>query len=114
MKNEEIKTELVKSIQEGEFTKELENSCTEMISKLFNKYPYKLQEWYRSEHEFVFKNHALEVCKKHALKFSPDRGDNAFAYIVQIIKSDFAGTTVKLRKEYERSRTQQIKIPSEA
>jgi hypothetical protein len=103
MKNEEIKIELVKSIQEREFTKELESSCTEMISKLFNKYPYKLQEWYRPEHDFIFKNHALEVCKKHALKFNPEKSDNAFAYIVQIIKSDFAGTTLKLIKEFRQN-----------
>jgi len=108
MKNEEIKNELIKSIQQGEFTKELEISCIDMISKLFNKYPYKTQEWYRPEHEIIFKSHALDATKKYALKFNPERSDNAFAYIVQIIKSDFAGTTLRLVKEFknERSRTQ--------
>jgi hypothetical protein len=103
MKNEEIKNELVKSIEQGKFTSELEIACTEMISKLFVKYPYKLQKWYKPEYDSIFKNNALEVCKKLALKFNPERSDNAFAYIVQIIKSDFASTTVKLAKEWKLS-----------
>lgn len=103
MKNEECKEELVKSIKAGEFTENLEIRVIGMISRFFDKYPYKNQEWYHPDHEFLFKKNALEACKKHSLKFNPERSDNAFAYIVQIIKSDFAGTYLKIVKEYKLS-----------
>ena len=103
MKNEEYKQELVKSIEQGQFTEELEIACAEMIQALFNKYPYKIQKWYKSEHDSIFKNSALEVCKRLALKFNPEKSDNAFAYTVQIIKSDFAKTTLKLIKEFRQN-----------
>jgi hypothetical protein len=105
MKNEEYKKELVKSIEQGQFTNDLEVACSEMISKLFLKYPYKLQKWYKPEHDSIFKDSALEVCKRLALKFNPERSDNAFGYTVQIIKSDFAKTTLKLIKEFQNERS---------
>lgn len=100
MKIEEYKEELVKSIKTGEFTDKLEIAVIGTIAKFFEKFPYRDQKWYRPEHEFTFKVNALEACKKLALNFNSERSDNGFAYIVQIIKSSFAGTYLKLVKEF--------------
>lgn len=96
MKNEEYKEELIKSINNGGFTDKLEIGVIGAISNFFDKSPYKDQKWYLPEHEFLFKKNALEVCKELSLKFNPERGSNAFAYIVQIIKCSFASTHLNI------------------
>lgn len=100
MKNEEYKEELVKSTKVGEFTDKLEIGVIGIIARFFEKFPYRDQKWYRPEHEFTFKGNALESCKKFALNFNPERSDNGFAYIIQIIKCSFASTYLKLVKEF--------------
>ena len=101
MKTEDYTTELIKSIEQAEFTKEMEIATIGTISKFFEKYPYKDQKWYKPDHEFIIKQSALETCKRLALNFNPERSNNAFAYMVQIIKSDFAKTYLQLVKEYQ-------------
>ena len=53
------------------------------------------------EEKIIFENNAYIACSEHALKFNPNKTNNAYAYIATIIRSSFSDTIVKLKHGYE-------------
>jgi hypothetical protein len=41
---------------------------------------------------------AYEACTKHAIKFNPEKSNDAYSYVNIIIRSSIAGTIIKLKK----------------
>jgi len=104
MINEEFKERLLKEIilckELKELTIEIKDLFFELINSEIEKRDmkrFKLNE----EEKIIFENNAYIACNNNALKFNSNKTNNAYAYVVTIIRCSFSDTIVKRRKGLE-------------
>ena len=85
--NKKLLIELAYSKQKGYPTMDLKELYIELAQKYVNSKKFK---YVGEEHKIYFVAFAYEDCLKHGLNFRPERSDQAYNYILQIIGCSFA------------------------
>lgn len=85
VKNKDLREELIKSRKQNELTKE----ALEMIILMANKFSTKFQYKHIEDRDDCVA-FAIMDCYIYWKRYNPDKSDNAFSYITQILKNGFA------------------------
>lgn len=90
--NTALKMELINYQTTNELTDDLKRLFLETIMGVSKEERYK----YLNDNLKIYcEAKAYEDLCRHAIHFNPDRGDNAYAYVNQIIRSSFACMIVR-------------------
>jgi hypothetical protein len=85
VKNRDLREELIKSKAQNELTKE----TLDMFILMANKFATKFKYVYPEDREDCI-SFAIMDCFQYWRGYNPERSQNAFAYVTQIIKNGFA------------------------
>lgn len=91
--NDQLLKELKLTKETGKNTSELHELYLKLIKEVSPKYPFLNEDDRRMCEAFAF-----DACCRLAIKFNPEKSNNAYAYVKTIIRSSFAGTIVKISK----------------
>jgi DNA-directed RNA polymerase specialized sigma subunit len=85
VKNRDLREELIKSKAKNELTKE----ALDMLILMAHKFSTKFKYIYPEDKEDCI-SFAIMDCYQYWRGYNPDKSENAFAYVTQIIKNGFA------------------------
>ena len=85
VKNKELREELIKSKEADKLTPE----CLDMMMLMANRFTVKFSYIYPQDREDCI-SFAILDCYLYWRGYNPERSQNAFAYITQIIKNGYA------------------------
>jgi len=93
VKNKDLREQLIISKQQNELTKEALDMIILMAHKFSNNFTYMYQE--DKEDCIAF---AIMDCYMYWRGYDPEKSQNAFAYITQIVKNGMSKSWRRLRK----------------
>lgn len=100
--NNKLKKELAISVEQGENTEKLIELYNKLATFISNSDRYKFID---NDLKVLAIGHAIQTCIKHGIKFNPEKSDDAYAYMTQIMRGSFAGTMLKnYKKKYRMSK----------